>query len=176
VQQRILHNIADICEHPAEKIIIGIDGCGVPVHAMPLSVFAHGIAKLAKPELLGDRRHIIERIAAAMNAYPEMMSGTGRGCAAVLRAAQGKLFLKSGADGYYMCGIRGEGIGISLKLINYGPNISVMVLIETLKQLGMLSKEQLSHLTPAFYDMEIRNSRNDIVGVVKPQFALKKTS
>jgi hypothetical protein len=73
-----------------------------------------------------------------------------------------------------MCGIRGEGIGISLKLINYGPNISVMVLIETLRQLGMLSKEQLSNLTPDFYDIELRNSRKDLVGVVKPQFTLKK--
>ena len=174
VQQRILHNIADICEYPAEKIVIGVDGCGVPVHAMPLRVFAHGVAKLAKPEVLGGRAHIIERIAQEMNAYPEMMSGTGRSCAGILRAGDGKLLLKSGADGYYMCAVRGEGIGVAVKMINNAPNVSAMVLIETLRQLGVLSEAQVARLTPPFYNMEIRNNRKDLTGTITPQFMLKK--
>jgi L-asparaginase II len=36
VQQRILKAISAIAEYQIDKIGIGIDGCGAPVHAMPL--------------------------------------------------------------------------------------------------------------------------------------------
>ena len=174
VQRRILQNMGSICEYPADKIITGIDGCGVPTLAVPLQKFAHGTARMAKPETLGDKSYIAERIAAAMNAHPEMMSGTGRSCAKIMRAADGKLFMKSGADGYYMCGVRGEGIGIAIKMINDASNVSAMALIETLRQLGVLTDRQLSRLTPAFYNIENKNVRGETVGTVRPAFTLKK--
>ncbi|MDF2532256.1 MAG: hypothetical protein K0Q65_1837, partial [Clostridia bacterium] len=46
VQQRIMKTIAEICEYDEEKIITATDGCGVPVHAMPLYKFAQGFARL----------------------------------------------------------------------------------------------------------------------------------
>ena len=40
VQQRIMEVISDISETPLDEIEIGIDGCGVPVHGIPLKNLA----------------------------------------------------------------------------------------------------------------------------------------
>jgi L-asparaginase II len=46
---------------------VGVDGCGIPVHALPLRNLAHTMAKFASPEKLGRRRcEAAERLFAAM--------------------------------------------------------------------------------------------------------------
>ena len=35
---------------------VGVDGCGIPVHALPLRNLAHAMAKFASPRKLGHRR------------------------------------------------------------------------------------------------------------------------
>lgn len=49
-QQRILEAIETICGFPKEKIKLSVDGCGVPVHRLPLYNVALGYARLASPE------------------------------------------------------------------------------------------------------------------------------
>jgi len=178
VQQRILRNIAGICDYPANKFIISIDGCGVPTFAAPLLKFAQGMARVANPDTMDSKAHaaIAERIATEMNNHPEMMSGTGRSCAEIMRAAEGKLVLKGGADGYYICGVRGEGIGIAIKMMNSASEVPAMVLIETLRQLGFLTDRQLARLTPRFYNIIIKNNRGEQTGMIKPEFSLKKAA
>ena len=78
VQRQIIEMIAYICQYDREKIVIGVDGCGVPVHALPLYHAAWGAARMACPETLGDRGSHAARIVSAMMAHPEMVSGTGR--------------------------------------------------------------------------------------------------
>ena len=78
-QQRIINMIADVCQYPAEDIVVGLDGCGVPVHAMPLKDFAKGTARMAKPEVLGEERGAMaKRVVEAVMAYPANVSGTGK--------------------------------------------------------------------------------------------------
>ena len=106
VQRRIIEMIAYICQYDREKIVIGVDGCGVPVHALPLYHAAWGAARMACPETLGDRGSHAARIVSAMMAHPEMVSGTGRFDAILMEEFQGNLFSKAGADGYEIVGIK----------------------------------------------------------------------
>src|SRR5699024_6351149 len=77
VQQRIIDVIADICDTPKEDITLSVDGCGVPVHLLPLRQAAYGFARLAQP---GSDSHddALKRIRDAMIAYPERVAGTDR--------------------------------------------------------------------------------------------------
>ncbi|WP_370569664.1 asparaginase [Sporosarcina sp. BP05] len=51
VQQRIMEVISDISETPLDEIEIGIDGCGVPVHGIPLRNLALSFAKMENRHL-----------------------------------------------------------------------------------------------------------------------------
>ncbi|MEA2021787.1 MAG: asparaginase [Candidatus Caldatribacteriota bacterium] len=70
------------------KIKIGIDGCGVPVHALPLERLAYVFARLAHPETFRPERIMAcKRITGAMMSYPEMVGGTGRFCTDFMRVS-----------------------------------------------------------------------------------------
>ncbi|MCQ3823088.1 asparaginase, partial [Streptococcus agalactiae] len=74
VQQRILEVISDLSEVPVDEIKIGIDGCGVPVHGIPLDRLALCFAKMAKPENFSEKRkQAIETVTSSMMAAPEMV-------------------------------------------------------------------------------------------------------
>lgn len=94
----------------------GIDGCGIPVHGMPLTALAIAIARLADPANLPDRWHIAAgRVRAAMAAEPEMVAGRGRFATNVIAATEGRALVKPGAEGVSVAALPGRGLGIALK-------------------------------------------------------------
>ncbi|GAV26339.1 asparaginase, partial [Carboxydothermus islandicus] len=63
VQQEIFKFIADFTAVSPEKIKIGIDGCGVPVFAVPLKNGALAFAKLSRPDLFsGKLKEAVETV------------------------------------------------------------------------------------------------------------------
>ena len=105
VQQRIMEVISDLSETPVDEIEIGIDGCGVPVHGIPLKNLALGFAKMANPSSFPEKRkNAIEQVTAAMMAAPEMVGGTDRFCSDFMRIEEGRMFGKAGAEGVYCIG------------------------------------------------------------------------
>ena len=80
----------------------GVDGCAVPNFALPLSAFARALAKMADPRRLSaPRAAAARRIVHAMTAHPELVSGTGRACAILMRAGRGRFAVKTGAEGVF---------------------------------------------------------------------------
>ena len=175
VQRRIVSTIAEICGYPEEEILLATDGCGVPVHAMPLCVFARGYARLCHPgNFFSDRRATaVEEITHAMRAYPKYMSGTGRLCAKLMEHLGDRLFAKSGADGYYTVGLLSEGLGIAVKLDNAPNAIRDMVVVETLRQLGILQPHELSLFEEELIQ-PIYNHKGETVGMTRPVFTLRR--
>ena len=58
VQQRILSVFAEMCGVETSDVQLAVDGCGVPVHALPLYRLAQGYARMSLPQLMaafGDR-------------------------------------------------------------------------------------------------------------------------
>ena len=58
--------------------MIGVDGCGVPVHGMPLRAMATMFARLAAPERLGAPAPAAGRATGAMLAEPYLVGGRHR--------------------------------------------------------------------------------------------------
>lgn len=174
VQQRILNVISEVTDYPIEKIEIGTDGCGVPVHALPLERFAYGFARMARPYSLGeDRAKAANRITAAMMKYPEMVGGTGRFCTDFMKAANGRLFGKAGAEAVYLAGDKETGIGIAIKIEDGNGRAVYPTVLETLRQLGFLDEEQLNRLMH-HYHPALQNARRENIGKLIPSFTLQK--
>ena len=170
-QQRILRVIADLCRYDAEKIIVGTDGCGVPVHAMPLYHFALGMARLGRPDCLdGVRGESAARLLRDMIAYPEMLSGPGKPECLMMTAAAGKMFIKSGADAYFAGAIPEQGIGFALKVECSRTPFHTMAVAELLRQLGGLpDTEEIRNMT----EKKILNYRGELVGSYRAEITLR---
>ena len=174
IQKAILGIIADICNYPGEKIGIGVDGCSVPVFALPIYHMAVGFARFANPCYLDTRyQEPAERIFVSMNKHPEMVSGTGGFCTALIRATGGRLIGKIGAQGVYTIGIREPQLGIALKIEDGAIGMASLAAMHVLQELHLLSDSEYRQLS----DFHHKPSINDAgikVGKICPEFKLQE--
>ncbi|TCP52111.1 asparaginase [Tumebacillus sp. BK434] len=177
VQQRILDAIADIMCYPKDEIRTAIDGCGVPVHQLPLANIAYGFARMAKPDVIEKeaRRDAVKRITEAMMAAPEMVGGNKRYCTDLMNAFEGRLFGKAGAEAVYCIGDKATGLGIAIKIEDGSPRATYAVMNEVLRQLGIgtdgaLQDPALSSHT----DPEVLNMKGQAVGKIEAHFQLQQ--
>lgn len=176
VQQRILEVISDLSEVPVEEIEIGIDGCGVPVHGIPLDRLALSFAKMAKPEHFPEtRRHAIERVTSSMMEAPEMVGGTDRFCTDFMKVMDGRMFGKAGAEGVYCIGDLETGYGIAIKIEDGNGRAVYPAAVEVLKQLDLLTDDQLEQLS-SYHEPALKNARDEKIGYLQPMFTLKNAS
>ena len=165
VQRRIMEILSDVCDCREEDFITAIDGCGVPVHALPLYKLAQGYARMARPECFSEKRAAaVRRITEAMTAYPEMVAGTGRLCTALMGAFGDRLFSKSGAASFYGIGLKGRGIGIAVKLEDGCSEFMPLVVTRILEDLGVITQEEARMKMGELLETDIRNHGGTIVG------------
>jgi L-asparaginase II len=112
VQRRNLENLMLFAE---AEIKVGIDGCAVPSFALGLEAAARAIARYTTPDG-HPKEAAARRIAKAMLAHPEMVAGEGRFDTETMRAAKGRLLVKSGAEGVILVGVMGDRMGIAVKI------------------------------------------------------------
>ena len=166
VQQLILQTVSSMTEVPIEEIGIGIDGCGVPVYFLPLKNLAGSYAKLTSSS-----DQSIHRLMEAIFFHPEMIAGDERICTDIMRTLGKKVFAKTGAEGGYAMSIMEKGWGIAIK-IEDGNNRAVNpVIIETLKQLAILTRKEEDKLY-TYHHSVIKNHRKETVGSVEAHFSL----
>jgi L-asparaginase II len=100
--------------HTAENR--GIDGCSIPTYTVPLRNLAQGFARMVSGNGLEPvRAKAAERLLRACMAEPFLVSGTGRADVALMEAAPGRIFVKTGAEGVYCAALPELGYGIALK-------------------------------------------------------------
>jgi len=168
VQQLILDYIAYFTKYPREQIAIGIDGCGVPVHGLPIYNMSLAYARLVNPQgMEEDRASACRRVTAAMMEHPEMVGGTDRFCTDLMRVSRGQLVGKAGAAGVYCVGIPAQGIGITVKCEDGASRGRDPVVVEILQQLGYLDQEQVKALEKHHRPQNI-NHRKEKCGEVIP--------
>jgi len=90
IQQQIIENTLKLCEF--DEAITAIDGCGVPVLAMPLKYMAIGLQNLYKTAEG-------EKIISACTKYPVIFGGKNRLDSEIIKMTKGKVFAKVGACG-----------------------------------------------------------------------------
>jgi L-asparaginase II len=176
VQQRILAAVSEMTEYPKEEIEIGIDGCGVPVHGLPLERLAYGFARMAKPDDLPEkRRNAIKRITKAMVNAPEMVGGTERFCTDFMKVGHGRFIGKAGAEGVYCIGDLETGIGIAIKIEDGNGRAVYPAAVEVLKQLNFITDQQIEELVD-HYHPKLRNARNEVIGELVANFKLQRAT
>ncbi len=113
-----------------------------------------------------------------MREFPGLVGGThGRLDTGIMRVAKRCVISKVGAEGVYTIGVLPSekyprGLGLALKIEDgEDRRARPVVVIESLRQLGVLSENELEPLAP-YASFEIRNHRGDPVGSIRPQFAL----
>jgi L-asparaginase II len=126
---------------------IGVDGCGVPVHAVPLSAMATLYARLAVPERLGAVGSLAARAIRAMRTHPFLVAGTRR-VDTELMAVLPDVFSKGGAEALSCAGLLDRGLGVAVKVADGGDRASGPALLRALAQLGAASQQQLDELAP----------------------------
>lgn len=155
-----------------EKIVLGVDGCGVPVYGMPLKIMAKGYARLVNPQVLPDVYQLAtKRLVAAMLAYPNLVGGTGRFDTELMETAAKDVLAKGGAEGVQCLGLVTKGLGIAIKIEDGNARAAEPVAIEVLNQLGVLSDHKLYAMRHKHHPM-IKNHRNEVVGELRPVFKL----
>ena len=174
LQQDILKIVAEMANVKAEDIGIGIDGCSVPVHAMPLKNMAQAYARLANPDRLPEKyRDASRRIFAAMNKHPEMISGTNGFCSDLISKSNKKLVGKVGAEGVYCVGIKDRDIGIAMKMESGSMAVLPPAVLRVLQQLEILNEEELESLV-IYNPIANANDLKTKVGEIRAVFELEK--
>jgi L-asparaginase II len=176
-QQRILRAFAELGDIAADRILMGVDGCGVPVHALPLRNVALAYARLADPSALSSvRRGGCWRVTSAMVRYPYLLGGSERFDTVLIAVGGGRWFCKGGALGYFAAGVfPREGatpaLGIALKIEDGSHPVSCQTAVEVLLQLGLLDKQQHLRLAPWHY-VTSKNYLGEVVGFSQPELEL----
>ena len=111
----------------------GIDGCAAPNFALPLAAQARAFAQMAGPRG--------RRIVRAMIAHPELVSGTGRVCAILMRSAKGRAAVKTGAEGFFAGIVPDLGLGIALKIDDGAGRAADTVMAAMLDRFGLLGSD-----------------------------------
>lgn len=117
--------------------MVGVDGCGVPVHAMALRAIATMYARLSSPDRLGDLAAAAARALEAMQAEPYLVGGRRRDDTAVMTHVPG-VVMKEGAEALDCAVALGEGIGIAVKVADGGYRAAGPATIAVLDQLGLI--------------------------------------
>jgi len=182
VQIAIGRAIAEFTDVPVEDLAVGIDGCAAPIFGVSVRAMALAYARLVSPPASFDKatRDASERIVRVMTAYPELIGGTSeRLDTEIMRAAQGRVVSKVGAEGVYTAGILPSekwpnGLGLALKIEDGDDKRArPTVVIESLRQLGVLQDESLEAVSRyAFFS--VQNRRGDVVGEIRAAFKLVK--
>ena len=170
VQQDILDTFCDFCQVEKEEVGIGIDGCSAPVFSLPLYNMALAYLKLTNPDSSVKKyAAVCHKVFETMNAHPGMISGSGGFCTELIGGTNGKLVGKIGADGIYCVGVKGQGIGLAVKIADGNMNALSTVVVELLVRLGVLSESEKDKLEK-FRVKDVKNDRGIIVGVQRPCF------
>jgi L-asparaginase II len=138
LQRAVQETVVGAAGHEPEAI--GVDGCGVPVHALPLTALATLYARLGAGRVDG-----AERVVAAMRAEPYLVAGRNRVCTAVMEAAP-TVAVKTGAEGLMCAAVLDRGIGVALKVEDGAARAADPAIVRALALVDALDPEAV----PAF--------------------------
>ena len=170
VQQRLLGILEQMSGCELGDVPRGIDGCGIPVIAIPIANTALAMAQMADPHHLPDERAAAcHRILEAMMAEPFMVAGTDRFCTKVMSAVPGKAAIKVGAEGVYCGALPQHGLGICLKVTDGASRAAEVVMGQVLRHLGVIDDKMAETLNATLTPI-VKNWAGTPTGQVRPAF------
>lgn len=145
----------------------GIDGCSAPNFATTVHGLARSMAWFASASDRNDRQSVAaSTLAAAMMKHPDLVAGEGRACTRLMRAMDGKVAIKTGAEGVFVAIIPEKRMGVALKIADGASRASECTIAAILCELGVLDASHPD--TRAFMNAPVLNRRGIDTGVIKP--------
>jgi L-asparaginase II len=167
VQRRVARILAEMGDCDLTDAARGIDGCGIPVIAMPLAAVALALARLAAPEGLEQKRATAARLLfAAMTAHPYLVAGRGRFDTTAMTAGGGAFAVKTGAEGVHVAAVPGLRLGIALKIDDGAGRAAEVAMAALLQHLSVLDDDARATLSP-YLDAPVLNSAGLRVGTIR---------
>ena len=170
-----------------DKLVTGIDACGILTYAFRLREVAEAYAVLADPTALpaSDPRSVLATdlltIRDAMLAHPEMVAGSrDRLDTSLMKAAERGIVSKSGMEGLRGVGIlpgtRGTGsgaTGLALKIEDgdSGDRATYAATVEAIRQVGALDGQALRSLA-RYHRPPSLDPHGQVVAEAIPEFEL----
>ena len=147
--------IREAWERVTEETIagFGIDGCSAPNFVTTL----HGVARAMATFAASPTDAPAGRLTRAMALHPELVAGEGRACTNLMRAMDGKVTVKTGAEGFFIAIIPEKKMGIALKIADGATRASECALAAILVKLGVLQPDHLE--TRKYLNAPIANWR-----------------
>ena len=154
-----------------EPRAIGVDGCGVPVHALSLRELATLYARLARPGRLDGLAPQARAAVAAMRAAPYHVGGAGRLCTDVMEAVPG-VIVKVGAEGLVCAAIAEAGLGVAVKADDGAARAQAPAIVHALRLLAALRADHEEALARHARPPLLGGGRP--VGHLEPAFDLRR--
>lgn len=185
IQLEIIKAFAEMSEISPSEIHVGVDGCSAPNFALPLYNVALAYAKLGSTEqsnVQSTRRlDACQTVTRAMTSHPDMVAGPGKFDTQIMEIYRGRILVKGGAEGYQaallMPGVLAPGspsIGIAIKIADGDQRLRIRsaVILEVIRQLGVLMDEQKAAVETFGPCFPVLNWRDNQVGEGRPCFKL----
>jgi len=145
----------------------GIDGCSAPNFASSLHGMARAMAFFAAAhDGAGTQSSAAAALTQAMVTHPELVAGEGRACTELMRACDGRMALKTGAEAFFIAIIPERKLGVALKIVDGGTRAAECAIAAILVRLGMLDPAHPAAQT--FLNAPIRNWDGLETGMIRP--------
>ena len=144
----------------------GIDGCSAPNFAARLVNIAKAMAWFASSAERSDIASIAAfRLVGAMRANPLLVAGVGRACTELMEAMDGRVAIKTGAEGFFTAILPKQKLGIALKITDGSARASACAMATLLAEVGVLER---SHPAAQKYlKTPILNRRGIVTGHIR---------
>lgn len=121
----------------------GVDGCGIPTHAVPLKILGFSMARLVSADgnSMTDTALVAaaNRVVDALAPNPHWMSGADRAEVLFGERANEPLLAKIGAEGVFVAALPERGLGVALKARDGARRAADLAMEAILVDLGVLT-------------------------------------
>lgn len=168
----VTHPVQQACLTAFEEITqttspgFGIDGCSAPNHATTL----HGMARAMAAFAAAPQGSAEARLHQAMRLHPELVAGEGRACTELMRAMNGRVAIKTGAEAFFVAIIPELKMGVALKITDGTTRAAECAIAAILVRLGVLDAQHPA--TQKRMNAPIRNWVGTQTGMIKPAAGL----
>jgi len=168
-QSLVRKSVAQRCEVEEASLLLGTDGCSAPNYALPLRNLAIGFKNLVSS---ADAAPL--RVRAAMLAHPLLISGERSLDYDLSLAFPERAVVKGGAEALLLLGFQNPPLGIAIKIIDGAPRALAPIVVETLKQLGLIDDIAKFPILARHEAPTISNARKLKTGEVRADFTLRR--
>ena len=143
IQRRVARAV--VAATGVDRPIVGVDGCGLPVHGVPIRAMATMYARMTQPERFGKLAPAVERVVRGMLASPILVGGTKRLDTDVM-GATGDVLAKEGAEALVCATLLGPGFGVAVKIADGSWRRTAPAFVRVLRELDVLDGSALGRL------------------------------